>query len=60
MPLGQALRVKRQGLRIAGAVAIGFTAAVATGEVLPFLGTDDRREFLMGSARPPGVRQAIG
>lgn len=60
MPLGQALRVKRQGLRIAGAVAIGFTAAVATGEVLPFLAPMIAVQFLMGSARPPGVRQAIG
>ena len=51
---------RRQGLRIALAVAASFTVAVAQGEVIPFLGAVFATQFLMSSRRPMGVAQAIG
>jgi len=60
MPFQPALRAKRQGLRIAFAVAVGFTVAVATGEVLPFLGPMFAAQFLAATPRPLLARQAIG
>jgi len=51
---------RRQGLRIALAVAASFTVAVAQGEVIPFLGAVFATQFLMASRRPMGVAQAIG
>jgi hypothetical protein len=51
---------RRQGLRIAFAVAASFTAAVAQGEVIPFLGPVFAAQLLMASRRPMGVPQAIG
>jgi hypothetical protein len=59
-PLRPALRAKRQGLRIASAVSVGFTMAVANGEILPFLGPMFAAQFLVAGPRPPGVKQAIG
>jgi hypothetical protein len=51
---------RRQGLRIALAVAASFTVAVAQSEVIPFLGAIFATQFLMSSRRPIGVAQAIG
>ncbi|KJB96831.1 DUF2955 domain-containing protein [Skermanella aerolata] len=51
---------RRQGLRIAFAVAASFTTAVAQGEVIPFLGAVFATQFLMASRRPMGVPQGIG
>jgi hypothetical protein len=51
---------RRQGLRIAFAVAASFTTAVAQGEVIPFLGAVFATQFLMASRRPMGVPQAVG
>jgi hypothetical protein len=51
---------RRQGLRIAFAVAASFTAAVAQGEVIPFLGSVFAAQLLMASRQPMGVPQAIG
>ena len=51
---------RRQGLRIALAVAASFTVAVAQGEVIPFLGAVFATQFLMSSRQPMGVAQAIG
>jgi hypothetical protein len=60
-PISQsALRARRQGLRIAFAVAVGFTAAVVNGDVLPFLGPMFAAQFLVASPRPLGAKQAIG
>lgn len=60
LPCRSALRAKRQGLRIASAVTVGLTVAVANGEVLPFLGPMFAAQFLFASQRPLGPRQAIG
>ena len=54
------LRVRRHGLRIAFAVAVGFAAAVASGAVLPFLGPLFAAQFLVASGRPLKVAQALG
>ncbi|WP_158044844.1 DUF2955 domain-containing protein [Skermanella pratensis] len=51
---------RRQGLRIALAVAASFTVAVAQGEVIPFLGAIFAVQFLMASRRPMRIAQAIG
>jgi hypothetical protein len=51
---------RRQGLRIAFAVAASFTAAVAQGEVIPFLGAVFAAQLLMSSRQPMGFPQAIG
>lgn len=59
-PSQPALRAKRQGLRIAFAAAAGLTAAVASGQVLPFLAPMFATQFLVASPRPLGGRQAIG
>src|ERR1700722_18467649 len=54
------LRAKRQGLRIAFAIAIGFTVSTAEGSPLPFLGPMLAAQFLIGGPKPLGLRQAIG
>lgn len=51
---------RRQGLRIAFAVAASFTVAVAQGEIIPFLGAVFAAQLLMSSRQPMGVPQAIG
>ncbi len=53
-------RQTRQGLRIAAAASVGFTAAVALGQSLPFLAPMFAVQFLTASGRPPGLRQAAG
>ncbi|WP_395681138.1 DUF2955 domain-containing protein [Inquilinus sp.] len=60
IPVQPALRVKRQGLRVAAAVAVGFTVAVANGEILPFLAPMFAAQFLIASPRPLGAKPAIG
>jgi hypothetical protein len=50
---------RRQGLRIAVAVAASFTTAVAQGEVIPFLGAVFAAQLLMPSRRPMRIAQAI-
>src|SRR3954470_16202380 len=54
------LSAKRQGLRIAAAVALGLTAGVSTGAVLPFLAPMFAAQFLTARRRPLGLGQAIG
>jgi hypothetical protein len=54
------LRAKRKGLRIALAVAIGFTASTAAGSPLPFLGPMFAAQFLLAGDKPFGLRQAVG
>jgi hypothetical protein len=53
-------RARLQGLRIASAVAVGFTIGVASGEVLPFLGPMFAVQFLAAGPKPLGAKQAIG
>lgn len=53
-------RAKRQGLRIAFAVAIGFTMSTAEGSPLPFLAPMLATQFLIGGLKPLGLRQAVG
>lgn len=48
------------GLRIAFAVALGFTFGVARGEILPFLAPMFAAQFLVAGPRPPPAKQAIG
>jgi hypothetical protein len=55
-----AARVRRQGLRIAFAIAIGFTLAVASGETLPFLAPMFAVQFLVASPGPLAPKQAFG
>ena len=59
-PFQPALRARRQGLRIAAAVAVGFTVGVAKGEILPFLAPMFAAQFLVASPRPLGAKQAVG
>jgi hypothetical protein len=53
-------RARRQGLRIAVAVAVSFSWAVAQGDVIPFLGPLFAAQFLTSSRRPIGLPQAVG
>lgn len=52
-------RAKRQGLRVALASACGFSLALATGQVLPFLGPLFAAQFLLANRRPLPVRQGL-
>jgi hypothetical protein len=51
---------KRQGLRVALAVSIGFTAAVYLGAIVPFLGPLFAAQFLLTSVRPMPLRKTVG
>jgi Protein of unknown function (DUF2955) len=53
-------RARRQGLRIAFAIAVGFTLAVANGEILPFLAPMFAAQFLVASPGPLAPKQALG
>jgi hypothetical protein len=53
-------RHRRVGLRVALAVAVGFTFDVATGAVLPFLGALFAVQFLIFGARPLPFSKAVG
>lgn len=55
-----AINVRRMGLRIALAVAIGFTWSVLSGSVLPFLGPLLAAQFLASSFRPMPLKKALG
>lgn len=51
---------RRQGLRVAFAVAIGFTAAVHSGAIVPFLSPLFAAQFLLASTRPMPLVKTIG
>ncbi|MDB5554031.1 MAG: hypothetical protein JWL86_4015 [Rhizobium sp.] len=53
-------RQRRKGWRVAIAVSIGFTFAVATGAIIPFLGPLFAAQFLLGSSRPLPFGQTLG
>ena len=50
---------KRKGLRIALAVAVGFTWSVFSGAVIPFLGPFFAAQFLISSSRPLPLKAAL-
>ncbi|CAH2402080.1 DUF2955 domain-containing protein [Mesorhizobium ventifaucium] len=51
---------KRKGLRIALAVAVGFTWSVLSGAIIPFLGPLFAAQFLISSSRPLPPQKALG
>jgi hypothetical protein len=51
--------VRRKGLRIAFAVAVGFTWLVYSGAVIPFLAPLFAAQFLISSPRPLPVKKAL-
>jgi hypothetical protein len=53
------LVARRQGLRIATAVAVGFTIAVWAKEAIPFLVPVFASQFLTTSRRPPSLAQGL-
>jgi hypothetical protein len=53
-------RQRRKGWRVAIAVSIGFTFAVATGAIIPFLGPLFAAQFLLSSSRPLPLGQTLG
>ena len=53
-------RAKRQGLRVALAVTVGFSVGLLNGSVLPFLAPLFATQFLLASYSPPGLRQGLG
>ncbi|MCX5578788.1 DUF2955 domain-containing protein [Kaistia terrae] len=62
-PLGSGIeqqRVRNFGLRLAFAVSVGFTGAVAAGAILPFLVPMLALQFLATSPRPMSLAQIIG
>lgn len=52
--------VKRKGLRIALAIAVGFCWSVFSGAIIPFLGPLFAAQFLIGSSRPLPLQKALG
>jgi hypothetical protein len=52
-------RAKRQGLRVALAVTVGFSIGLVNGSVLPFLAPLFATQFLLASYSPPGLRQGL-
>ncbi len=59
-PSNELARAKRQGLRVALAVTVGFSLALVNGSVLPFLAPLFATQFLLASYSPPGLRQGLG
>ncbi|MFT2215411.1 DUF2955 domain-containing protein [Rhizobium giardinii] len=51
---------RRKGLRVAFAVSVGFTAAVAMGAIVPFLVPMFAAQFLLGSAGPMPLGKTVG
>ena len=51
--------VKRKGLRIALAVAVGFSWLVYSGAIIPFLAPLFAAQFLISSSRPLPVQKAL-
>jgi hypothetical protein len=50
----------RKGLRVAFAVTIGFTFAVYSGAIVPFLGPLFAAQFLLASSRPLSLGKTVG
>ena len=55
-----AAQQKRKGLRVAFAVSIGFTFAVYSGAIVPFLGPLFAAQFLLAGTRPMPLGKSIG
>ncbi len=53
------IRAKRQGLRVALAVTVGFCLGLVWGSTLPFLAPLFATQFLLASRRPPPLRQGM-
>ena len=53
------VNVKRKGLRIALAVAVGFSWSVYSGAIIPFLGPLFAAQFLISSSRPMPLQKAL-
>ena len=53
-------RARNFGLRLAFAVSVGFTAAMAFNSILPFLVPMLALQFLTASPRPIGLAQVVG
>lgn len=53
------LRAKRQGLRVALAIACGFSLALAADQALPFLAPLFATQFLLANRHPMPVRQGL-
>ena len=51
--------MKRKGLRIALAVAVGFSWGVFSGAIIPFLGPLFAAQFLISSSRPLPLKAAL-
>jgi hypothetical protein len=51
---------RRKGLRVALAVSLGFTVAVANGAIIPFLGPLFAAQFLLGSSKPMPLGKTLG
>ena len=51
--------LKRKGLRIALAVAVGFSWGVFSGAIIPFLGPLFAAQFLISSSRPLPLKAAL-
>ena len=51
---------KRKGLRVAFAVSVGFSVAVYSGAIVPFLSPLFAAQFLLGSSRPLPFGKTIG
>ena len=52
--------IRRKGLRIALAVAVGLTWSVHAGVLIPFLGPFFAAQFLIGDSRPLPLGKALG
>ncbi|WP_349435074.1 DUF2955 domain-containing protein [Pararhizobium sp. A13] len=50
----------RKGMRVALAVSFGFTASVALGAIIPFLGPLFGAQFLLSSSRPMPLGKTVG
>lgn len=53
-------RARRQGLRVALAVTVGFSMGLVNGSVLPFLAPLFATQFLLASYSRPGLQQGLG
>ncbi|WEZ84657.1 DUF2955 domain-containing protein (plasmid) [Rhizobium sp. 32-5/1] len=51
---------RRKGLRVALAVSLGFTASVASGALVPFLGPLFAAQFLLSSTAPMPFAKTLG
>jgi hypothetical protein len=53
------VNIKRKGLRIALAVAVGFSWMVYSGAIIPFLAPLFAAQFLISSSRPMPIQKAL-